>query len=147
MPWLEEFKETRKSCKWEILNYIHSNLQYTVNSRFITIKMDFGDKYIRIHLSSVSCKVWPLPCCSWGLPQTSGPQRASRQRSVEESPVTSPQTPDNPWTSRLPSPGALGVSFSDIVQDEIQKHESLAQVTSKPLALVQVSCTTPVLPV
>lgn len=55
--------------------------------------------------------------------------------------MTSPQTVDNPW-SRAPSvqsPTPATVSFSDIVQDEIQKHESLAQVTSKPLALIQVT--------
>lgn len=77
---------------------------------------------------------------SWGLRQTSGSQKVTRQRSVEDSPVTSPQTVDNPW-SRAPSvqsPTPATVSFSDIVQDEIQKHESLAQVTSKPLALIQI---------
>lgn len=77
---------------------------------------------------------------SWGLRQTSGPQKVTRQMSVENSPVTSPQTMDNPW-SRAPSvqsPTPATISFSDIVQDEIQKHESLAQVTSKPLALIQI---------
>lgn len=60
--------------------------------------------------------------------------------SVEDSPVTSPQTMDNPWSKApsVQSPTPATVSFSDIVQDEIQKHESLAQVTSKPLALIQV---------
>ncbi|XP_056015291.1 inhibitor of Bruton tyrosine kinase-like isoform X2 [Ostrea edulis] len=77
---------------------------------------------------------------SWGLPQTSGPQKPTRQQSEEGAPATSPQTADNPWSraSSVQSPTAPSVSFSDIVHDEIQKRESLVRVTSKPLGLIQI---------
>ncbi|XP_061171196.1 inhibitor of Bruton tyrosine kinase-like isoform X2 [Saccostrea echinata] len=76
----------------------------------------------------------------WGLPQASGPQKPPSQRSLDESPATSPQSVDNPWirAPSVQSPTGASVSFSDIVQDEIQKRESLARVTSKPLGLIQI---------
>ena len=74
---------------------------------------------------------------SWGLP-TSTVQK--RKESVTESPIESPTSPTesvNPWQQRQ-EVAAKSLSFTEIVKDEIQKHETFTRTTNKPLGLIQV---------
>lgn len=74
---------------------------------------------------------------SWGLP-TSSVQK--RKESVTESPIESPTSPTesvNPWQQRQEA-AAKSLSFTEIVKDEIQKHETFTRTTNKPLGLIQI---------
>ncbi|CAG2217356.1 unnamed protein product [Mytilus edulis] len=101
--------------------------------------------------SSKSTKSIPLPKAqvaattksasnlfSWGLPTSAVHQR---KESASETPIESPKSPTeavNPWQQRQEAASAKSFSFTDIVKDEIQKHETLARTTNKPLGLIQI---------
>lgn len=75
---------------------------------------------------------------SWGLPTSAVHQR---KESVSETTIESPKSPTesvNPWQQRKEAAAANSFSFTEIVKDEIQKHETLARTTNKPLGLIQV---------
>ncbi|XP_076077944.1 inhibitor of Bruton tyrosine kinase-like [Mytilus galloprovincialis] len=75
---------------------------------------------------------------SWGLPTSAVHQR---KESVSETPIENPQSPTeavNPWQQRQEAASAKSFSFTEIVKDEIQKHETLARATNKPLGLIQI---------
>ncbi|CAC5394250.1 unnamed protein product [Mytilus coruscus] len=75
---------------------------------------------------------------SWSLP-TSAVHK--RKESVSETPTENPKSPTesvNPWQQRQKEAAAKSFSFTDIVKDEIQKHETLARTTNKPLGLIQI---------
>lgn len=74
---------------------------------------------------------------SWGLPTSSVHKR---KESATESPIESPTSPTdsvNPWQQRQEA-ASNSVSFSEIVKDEVQKHETFTRTRNKPLGLIQI---------
>ncbi|KAK3098977.1 hypothetical protein FSP39_024899 [Pinctada imbricata] len=82
---------------------------------------------------------------SWGLPTSrvkgtkKGASTGASSTEELQSPPTS-RSQENPWKVIAPvkSPVDSSVSFTDIVEDELQKHETFTRTTTKPLHLIQI---------